>query len=435
MQRRTFVKQGLTASAAVSAGLPRLLSSATDSTADSQTRPAAGQAEHVIFMWLGGGMAQIDTFDPKTRGSSAERKPGTDYAVIDTAVAGVQVCEHLKHTAARMDRVTAVRTVHHDMIDEHAAAVYWVHVGRPVNGTIQYPSIGSAVAHQLGAADEQAPAYTVIGYPNMARSPGFLGAKYGYLYLTDLQTGPRGLARPSYLDLPRIERRERLLDVVRRSSQSEQENSRILRSYDEALQASRQLADEKFMRVFDLDRETDRVREAYGGEFGQRCLLARRLTEQGVRFVEVAHNLNFVNGTGWDTHKEGQQKQWTLIQELDQALAALIDDLEARKRLDKTLIVVGTEFGRPPEFDAAGGRGHQSRTFSLVLAGGGLQHCGAIGITDELAKNVVERPVTIPDFHATIHNALGIDWRTELYDGNRPVPITDHGNPIQELFA
>jgi hypothetical protein len=113
----------------------------------------------------------------------------------------------------------------------------------------------------------------------------------------------------------------------------------------------------------------------------------------------------------------------------------LIDDLEARKRLEKTLIVIATEFGRPAEFDGKGGRGHQSTTFTMVLAGGGLNHRGAIGVTDELSKKIVERPVSIPDFHATIHHTLGIDFKAELYDGNRPVPITDNGTPIQELFS
>ena len=432
MKRRSFIANSLAAGGSLAAsGLvgcpPQSLLAA-----DSHETPA-GAAEHVIFIWLGGGMSQIDTFDPKRRGSSRDRKPGSDYAAIDTAVRDVQVCEHLARTAERMDRVTAIRTVHHEMIDEHAAAVYWVHVGRPVNGTIQYPSIGSAVAYQLGAANDNVPAYTLIGYPNVARSPGFLGAKHGYLYLTDLKSGPSGLTPPAYLTAQRQQRREKLLDVLRQTSQAEA--SRMIETYDAALEQSQRLASKDFMRVFDLDREQPDLRETYGGEFGQRCLLARRLTERGVRFVEVAHNLNFVNGTGWDTHKEGQQNQWTLIQELDQAMAALIDDLEARKRLDKTLIVVGTEFGRPPEFDGAGGRGHQSRAFSLVLAGGGLKHRGAIGTTDELSKNVVERPVSIPDFHATIHHALGIDYQTELYDGDRPVPITDNGTPVRELFV
>ncbi len=401
----------------------------------SAKTPPAGKAEHVIFIWLGGGMSQIDTFDPKQRGDSTKRIAGTDYDVIDTAVSGVQVCQHLRRTAERMDRVTAIRTVHHEMIDEHAAAVYWVHVGRPVNGTIQYPSIGSAVAHELGSANSDTPAYVVIGYPNVSRSPGFLGTKHGYLYLTDLESGPRGLKRPDYVDAERAARREQLLSAVRPTALAKKPDSKELKAYDDALSENLRLSSKEFMSVFDLQRESAATRELYGSEFGQRCLLARRLTEQGVRFVEVAHNLNFTNGTGWDTHQEGQQNQWTLIEELDRALAALIDDLEARKRLDKTLIVIGTEFGRPAEFDGKGGRGHQSSAFTMVLAGGGLHHRGAIGVTDELSKSVVERPVSIPDFHATIHHALGIDYRTELYDGNRPVPITDGGTPVAELFS
>lgn len=124
-----------------------------------------------------------------------------------------------------------------------------------------------------------------------------------------------------------------------------------------------------------------------------------------------------------------------LIQELDSALATLITDLEQRGILDQTLIVVGTEFGRPAQFDAGGGRGHQGTTFSLVLAGGGLRHTGAYGVTDELAKNPLENPVSIPDFHATIYAALGIDTTKSLSGGPRPVPITDSGRPVASLFG
>ena len=188
------------------------------------------------------------------------------------------------------------------------------------------------------------------------------------------------------------------------------------------------------MKVFDLQSEKDDLRESYGGEFGQRCLLSRRLIERGVRFVEVAHNLNFVNGTGWDTHNQGQLNQHILIQQLDDALAAMIDDLQTRNLLDKTLIVVATEFGRPAGFDGGGGRGHQSTAFTMVLAGGGLNHRGAFGVTDELSKSILENGVSVPDFHATIHHALGISPSRNLYDGDRPVPITDGGTPIRELF-
>ena len=195
------------------------------------------------------------------------------------------------------------------------------------------------------------------------------------------------------------------------------------------------MAGPDFMRHFYLSKEPADLRNLYGGEFGQRCLLSRRLVQAGVRFIEVSHNLNFINGTGWDTHNEGQQNQHLLIQELDIALSALVTDLESKGMLDKTLIAIGTEFGRPPEYDGRGGRGHQGTAFSLVLAGGGLRHSGAHGVTDELSKTIVEKPVSIADFHATIHAALGINPRKDLYVGSRPVPITDHGTPIAEMFA
>ncbi len=157
--------------------------------------------------------------------------------------------------------------------------------------------------------------------------------------------------------------------------------------------------------------------------------------QSGVRFVEVSHNLNFLNGSGWDTHNEGQLKQHLLIKELDSAFSTLLTDLERNKLLDTTLVVVATEFGRPPEFDSGGGRGHQSLAFSMVLAGGGLKTGRVIGRTDEIGRTIVEHPVTVPDFHATIHCALGIDPHKNLFAGDRPVPITDHGNPILEIFS
>ncbi len=281
------------------------------------------------------------------------------------------------------------------------------------------------------------PAYVLIGYPNLTRGPGFLGAKDGYLYLTDTESGPAGLTRPEFVSDRRADRRHELLDVLRQTihQNSMYTGSPSIRSYDDALIESRRLAGPEFMEVFDLKSESDDLRESYGSEFGQRCLLSRRLIQRGVRFVEVAHNLNFVNGTGWDTHNQGQRNQHVLIDQLDRALSTLIDDLQMQKMLDRTLVVVATEFGRPAGFDAGGGRGHQSTTFTMVLAGGGLNHCGAIGATDELSKSILDRPVSVPDFHATIHQAMGIDPDHYLYDGDRPVPITDGGTPIAELFS
>jgi hypothetical protein len=211
-------------------------------------------------------------------------------------------------------------------------------------------------------------------------------------------------------------------------------DAQSIADYDDTVGEALRLSGPQFMSVFELDKEPGTLRDSYGGEFGQRCLLARRLIERGVRFIEVSHNLNFVNGTGWDTHNDGQLKQHLLIKELDNALSGLVRDLEQKQMLDKTLIVVSGEFGRPASFDAGGGRGHHSKSFTVVLAGGGLKTGQVIGETDELGMKIVNRPVSVPDLHATIHCALGIDPHEELYAGNRPVPITDQGQPVRELF-
>lgn len=422
--RRQFL--AASAGAALAAASPRLLA---DEAAAPRLR---GQAEHVISIWLGGGMGQIDTFDPKRRGDPAKKQAGSYYDSVDTAVSGVQVCEHLKRLAPLMDRVTAVRSVHHEVIDEHAAATNRMHTGRPVSGTVVYPSLGSAVAHERGAASDSAPPYVLIGYPNVTRGPGFLGARDGYLYLTDTSQGPAGLSRPDGITADRQSRREAFLGTLQ--GQQKPDDAR-LKDYDAAIAQSLKLAGPEFTKSFHLDSEPSDLRTAYGGEFGQRCLLSRRLIERGVRFIEVSHNLNFLNGTGWDVHNGGIKQQHVLIQELDQAMTALIQDLESKKLLDKTLIVITSEFGRPPEFDGGGGRGHQGTAFTCVLAGGGLKHCGAYGETDELSKKIVKDPVSVPDFFATIHAALGIDYAKNLYDGDRPVPITDNGRPIAALFG
>lgn len=395
--------------------------------------PIKGQAEHVISIWLGGGMGAGDTFDPKRRGDPEKKLAGSYYDSIATAVPNVRVCEHLSHLAPLMDRVTVVRTVHHDVIDEHAAATNRMHTGRPVSGTVVYPSLGSVIAHERGAAAPGAPPYVLIGYPNVTRGPGFLGTRAGYLYLTDTSQGPAGLSRPETISLSRQSRRNALLGELRQAQPAPADA--LLREYDDAIDQSQKLSGPEFSSSFQLDHEPAELRNRYGNEFGQRCLLARRLIERGVRFIEVSHNLNFLNGSGWDVHNRGILQQHLLIQELDTAMATLIEDLESRKMLDKTLIVVTTEFGRPPEFDSGGGRGHQGSAFSCVLAGGGLKHCGAYGETDELGKKIVSSPVTVPDFFATIHAAVGVDYSKYLYDGDRPVPITDMGTPITALFG
>jgi hypothetical protein len=342
----------------------------------------------------------------------------------------VSLSEHLPRTAKLMEHVTAVRSVNHKVIDEHAFATNLVHTGRMISGNATYPSIGSIVANRRGAADASVPAYMLIGYPNVSRGPGFLGIKDGYIYLVDTETGPNGFTTPGDIDQAQKDRRQDLLG----SLGGKAPDGSALAEYAEAQHEAFRLAGPSFMRHFDLKKEAADTRLSYGGEFGQRCLLARRLIQGGVRFVEVSHNLNFINGSGWDVHNDGIDNQHILIRELDNAIAGLILDLKRTGMLDKTLVVVGTEFGRPPEFDAKGGRGHQGTAFSMILAGGGLKHCGAYGQTDDFSKTVVKDPVSIPDFHATILAAMQIDTSKDLMAGGRPVPITDGGKPIARLF-
>jgi hypothetical protein len=404
--------------------------------AETKLSVPLGKAEHCIFIWLGGGMSQIDTFDPKpTIGDPKAKKAGAYYPSIDTAIPGVQVCEHLPRIAKMYDRFVPVRTVNHNVIDEHAAAVNRMHTGRPVSGSVIYPSIGSIVAHEKKAAAEGVPPYVVIGYPSATRGPGFLGPKAGYVYLTDTVSGPAGLSLPKDITPDRQSRRLELLGSLREEFMNARSQETTLRNYDEAIEEGFRLQNGDFMRAFDLDSEPGSLRETFGDEFGQRCLLSRRLIQRGVRFVEVGFNLNFVNGAGWDTHNAAQKEQHHLIQRLDQGVAALVTDLENQRLLDKTLIVISTEFGRPAGFDSGGGRGHYAKCFSCVLAGGGLRTGQAVGQSDDFAQVILDEPVGVPDLFATICATLGINPSKHLYDGERPVPITDGGKPVAKLFA
>ena len=394
-----------------------------------------GSAEQVIMLWMGGGQSQVDTWDQKRVSKDGLKDPGSAYPGIPTAIAGVDICEHLAAMAPRLDRCVPIRSVHHDVIDEHGAAAYRMHVGRPVSGTVIYPSLASIVSAMKGPGSELMPSSVLMGQPSAGRNPGFLGAEHGPLVVSSTTAGPRGLVRPERISEQRAARRAGLLREAEDSFlQRTGEDQRVAGDIAVARAAAR-LAGPEFLSSFDLEREPADLRERYGDEFGQRCLLARRLVERGCRFVEVSYDLNFKNGTGWDTHNEGQRGQHLLIQSLDRAMASLLDDLEEKRLLDTTLVVVSGEFGRPSGFDSQGGRGHQGKAFSVVLAGGGLRTGQAVGTTDELCKEILEQPVSVPDLFATILAAAGCDPAETLYDGNRPVPATDRGRPIPQLFG
>jgi hypothetical protein len=431
LSRRRF----LTTSAALGAVAVTGVASA-ENTVEKKAKVDAsrGKADRCIFVWLPGGACHIDTWDPK-RKSTGRKDPGSYYDSVPTAIRDVRVCEHLSRIAPLLDRGVLLRTLHHNVTDEHGAATNRLHTGRPTSGTIVYPSIGSVVADQLGEGSPGVPRYVVMGYPNASRGPGFLGAKGGFIYLTDTKAGPAGLSRPAGVFVKRQSRRDALLANMREQYLRRHPTDAHLRNYANLSREASRLAGPEAMKIFRLDKEPAERRTAYGGEFGQRLLLARRLVQAGSRFVEVTSNLNFKNGTGWDTHNEGQLKQHELIRELDQALAALVLDLEEQKLLDRTLVVVATEFGRPASFDGGGGRGHHAKAFSAAMFGGGLKTGQVIGRTDDLGMKIAADPITVPDLHATMYTALGIDPAKELYAGDRPVPITDGGRAIAQVLG
>jgi hypothetical protein len=425
LTRRDFIAKSALATAALQAG----------SFAAAPPPSPLGKAEHCLFIWLGGGMSQIDTFDAKPVRGDGKKQAGCYYDVIETAIPGVTFCEHLPQLAKLAGHLMPVRTVNHNVIDEHAAAVNRMHTGRPVSGSVVYPSIGSIIAHTRGAASEGVPPYVVIGYPSATRGPGFLGPKAGYVYLTDTESGPAGLTRAPGISDDRHERRLALLTSTREDFRKRHPGDRLIQNYDDAIAEGFRLQQGDFIRAFDLKSEPDALRATYGDEFGQRCLLSRRLIQRGVRFVEVGFNLNFINGAGWDTHNAAQKDQYQLIRRLDQGVAALITDLKANNLLDKTLIVIASEFGRPATFDGGGGRGHYGKCFTVMLAGGGLRAGQAVGVTDELAMNIVAEPCGVPDLFATIIAALGVNPAKNLMDGERPVPVTDGGKAVSKLFV
>ncbi len=422
MNRRQFLTR--TAAAAGALALPRFANA---------TVPM-GKAEHCIFVWLGGGYSQIDTFDAKPIKGDGKKVPGCYYDIIDTAIPDAKFCEHLPRLAKLGEHLVPVRSVNHNVIDEHAAATNRMHTGRLPSGSVVYPSIGSIISHQRKAAADGVPAYVLMGYPSATRGPGFLGPKAGYVYLTDTASGPAGLSLPPDISRDRAARRQGLLSTVRDEYRSRISDA-APRDYDEAIGEGFRLQGGDFMKAFNLGEEPDSLRAEFGDEFGQRLLLSRRLIQRGVRFLEVGYNINFVNGAGWDTHNAAQREQHTLIQGLDKSMAAMINDLKNNHLLDKTLIVVAGEFGRPAHFDSGGGRGHHGKSFTVLLAGGGLRTGQCVGTTDELAMNVIEDPVSVPDLFATIMATIGVNPTKSLMDGERPVPLTDGGLPIKKLFV
>ncbi len=400
-----------------------------------------------VLLWMNGGPSTIDLFD---------LKPGHDnggpFREIATAAPGVKVSEHLPKLAARMSHVGLVRSMTSKEGD-HGLATFFAHTGYPSRGPVRYPTLGSWVSKALGADDADLPNFVSVApfrvFNAAAHGPGFLGPRYAPLVVGESTLGGPGPApadpdrslRVEDLSLPdgvtgeRFDARRELAaglsqDFVTRHPGTAPRSHQT--AYDRAARLMRSSA----ARALSLDDEPSKLRDGYGRNlFGQGCLLARRLVERGVPFVEVC--LGGQGGVGWDTHQNNFDRVKELSATLDAGWSALLDDLKDRGMLDSTLIVWMGEFGRTPKINGASGRDHFPNAWAAALAGGGVRGGQAVGRTTKDGTAVEDRPVTVPDLLATVCESLGIDPGTQNPSNTgRPITVVDTAaKPVRELIG
>ena len=383
-------------------------------------------AKACILVWLNGGPSHIDTFDPK---------PGSDtngpFTPIDTAVAGLQIGEHLPRLAQQADKLAVVRSLTSVEAD-HDRAYYFLHTGNQLQAVTEYPSLGSVMAHAWSGEDADLPSFVTIGSSGNGDGGGFLGLEFNPYVIGDLSDPIANITSPESVSEARLQRR---LEALRGF------DDRFAAGIRQPLAQGHSRFTEKALRVmrgpglaaFDISTESAETLALYGAAaedayFPRACLAARRLVEHGVRFVEVVLD-------GWDTHGDNFNQVQALCGQLDPALAGLVADLSIRGLLDQTLVLCMGEFGRTPTINGDNGRDHWSDAFSAVLAGGGLRGGLALGSSDERGEQVAERPVSIPDLYATLLTACGVDPRHQFRSAEgRPIRLAENGTAVAELL-
>ena len=380
--------------------------------------PPAGKAKSCILLWMDGGPSHKDTFDLKP-----DSKGAGDFKPIATSAPGVQISEHLPKLAKWMHTGTVVRGMTSPE-GAHPRAKYNLHTGyREGQGGVSYPSLGSIVAMEKGKPDASVPNFVSVG--NRGYGSGFLGPKFHPLIVTNPERGVEDLK--SVVPDDKQAKRLGLLDQMEKAFYHDYQAGAIT-DHSTAYQRAVTLMKSKEAKAFDLGAEDAATKARYGsGNFANGVLIARRLVEVGVPFVEV-----FLGG--WDTHLDNFTKVKSLSGQVDAAVSALLEDLKQRGLLDSTLVVWMGEFGRTPNINTKGdkpGRDHYPKAWSLAMFGGGQRGGGVVGKTDKEGATVVERPVTPSDFLGTVCELMGVDHEKKNDTPNgRPISIVDKPKPF-----
>ncbi len=375
-----------------------------------------------ILLWMAGGPSQFETFSPLPNHAN-----GGGTKAISTTVPGMRFAEYWPEAAKVAQHLAVIRSMT-SKEGSHPRASYLLHTGYLPNPSARHPALGGIVASQLAStkpACDLPPVVRIGGRGRGDSGGGLLGRQWDPFELRDADQPPANTSPTVSADrhLRRLGLMERLGSGFAKSLPQEAADHASL------YQRATQMILSPEMKAFDVDAEPESVRKEYGeGGFASGCLLARRLIEHGVSFVEVVSN-------GWDTHQDNFEKVKELAGEVDRPYAALIRDLARRGMLDDTLVIWMGEFGRTPRVNGRGGRDHYPRSFNAVLAGGGVRGGAVVGKTDAQGADVADRPVTVPDLFATFCKSMGIDPAIEnMASSGRPIKLVDGGKAVSELF-
>ena len=383
------------------------------------------KARHVIFLYMGGGMTHIDTLDPKPENNDVMG----ETTAIDTSADGIQLGHWLPKTAKQMHNATIVRSMNTNQ-GAHAQANYLLHTSYQRRGTIVHPTMGAWVSRFTEKINRTLPSNVRINGGSDVLGAGYFEKKHGPLPLGNPSAGIQNVSKSSYLQQDMYNKR---LDIAGKFNKSFLGTypQKQIRAYTDLYDDAVKLMKSSDLEAFDLTKEPQNVRDEYGdNNFGQGCLLARRLVSTGVRFVEVQLG-------GWDMHNQVFDALETRAATLDTGLSALLSDLERQGLLNETLVVLASEFGRTPEVKPGRvGRDHHPSAFSTLLAGGGIKKGFVHGVSDDRAHYVEEGGVGMEELNATIGHLMGLSVNKTIYSpGGRPFQISHGKQPISEIIA